>query len=304
MKRYFPPVFLAILCVGCLLPASAQVKPADVENMKTAMPEHPVAKPKQERKLLVFSKTNGFRHGSIPFGIKAVQLMGEQTGAFSVTATEDESYFEPETLKQFDAVLMLNTTGEVFRPKKWPDDPAQKQEAQQREERLKQSLVNFVKNGGGLAGFHSATDTYKRWDEYNKMMGGAFAGHPWHMEVPVRLLDEDHPLNKIFDGQGFTVRDEIYQFRDDTAQPTDRRMLLSLDPTWDQLKRGKRKDNFYPISWVASYGKGRTFYCSLGHRNEIYWNPKVLAHYLAGLQYALGDLDVADSPIEVSAASE
>ena len=66
---------------------------------------------------------------------------------------------------------------------------------------------------------HSATDTYKNWKEFNDMMGGAFAGHPWHMDVPIRLIDKDHPLNKVFEGEGFTIKDEIYQFRNDTAQP-------------------------------------------------------------------------------------
>ena len=92
---------------------------------------------------------------------------------------------------------------------------------------------------------------------------------------------------------------EIYQFRDDTASPTERKMLLSLDPSWDQLGKGKRKDGFYPVSWISSYGKGRTFYCSLGHRNEIYHNPHVLEHYLAGFQYILGDLAADATPAKV-----
>ncbi len=278
------------------------VKPEVVEKIKAALPDEAPAKPKKPRKVLIFSKTNGFRHGSIPVGALSLTMLGEKTGAYEAVHSEDESMFEPKTLAQFDAVIMLNTTGEVFRPRQLPKDADQKKAALEREERLKQSLVDFVKSGKGLAGTHSATDTYKRWDEYNKMVGGAFAGHPWHTEVPVRLLDPDHPLNKVFGGQGFTVRDEIYQFRNDTADPSDRRMLLSLAPDWDQISKGNRQDGFYPVSWIAKYGKGRTFYCSLGHRDEIYYNPVVLEHYLAGFQYALGDFDVPDEPIEVATA--
>ena len=73
-------------------------------------------------------------------------------------------------------------------------------------------------------------------------------------------------------------------------------MLLSLDGSKMNLKRNDGRKEFYPISWVSPYGKGRTFYCSLGHRNEIYYNPLVLKHYLAGFQYALGDLDGDGSP--------
>jgi len=280
--------------------APKEAKPAEVEKVKAALPKEAPAKPKQERKVLLFSKTNGFRHGSIPIAAKALALLGESTGAYSAVHTEDESYFDPEKLKQFDLVIMVNTTGEVFRPRKLPKDKAERKAALEREERLKQSLVDFVTSGGGLAGVHSATDTYKRWDKYNEMMGGAFAGHPWHALVPVRNLDPDHPLNKVFDGEGFAVKDEIYQFRNDTAQPDGRRMLLSLDPSKMDLKKGSRKDNFYPISWISNFGKGRTFYCSLGHRNEIYWNPQVLRHYLAGFQYALGDLDAPAEPQKVT----
>ena len=136
------------------------------------------------------------------------------------------------------------------------------------------------------------------------MMGGAFDGHPWHMKVPVRLLDPDHPLTKVFGGQGFTVVDEIYQFRADTANPADRRMLLSLDPNWEGIAKGKRKDRFYPISWINRYGQGRVFYCSLGHRNEIYYNPVILEHYLAGFQYVLGDLAAKDAPIDIERGTD
>lgn len=274
----------------------AQVKPDVIEKIKEALPKEAPAKPKQPRKVLIFSKTNGFRHGSIATGAVSLAMLGKTTGAYTAVHSEDDSMFEPETLKQFDAVIMLNTTGELFRPKKLPSDPEEKKKALAREERLKKSLVDFVKGGGGLAGTHSATDTYKRWKQYNDMMGGAFAGHPWHQDVPIRNLRPDHPLNAAFAGEGFTVKDEIYQFRDDTALKSDRLMLLSLDGEKMDLSKGKRKDGFYPISWLSKYGKGRTFYCSLGHRNEIYYNPKVLRHYLAGFQYVLGDLEADATP--------
>jgi type 1 glutamine amidotransferase len=245
---------------------------------------------------LIFSKTNGFRHDSIPVGALSLTLMGEKTGAYTAVHTEDESVFEPESLRQFDAVIMLNTTGDVFLPKEPPSDPAQRQAAAEREERLKGSLVDFVKGGKGLAGMHSATDTYHNWKEYNQMMGGAFVSHPWHQEVPIRNLDPQNPVNKPFAGEGFKVTDEIYQFRNDTALPSERRMLLALDPEQMDLSAGDRKDGFYPVSWLSTHGDGRTFYCSLGHRDEIYHNPKVLQHYLAGIQYVLGDLEADVAP--------
>ena len=190
----------------------------------------------------------------------------------------------------FDAVIVLNTTGEVFKSKQ-----------EGREARLQKSLVDFVKGGGGLAGIHSATDTYKNWKEYNDMMGGAFAGHPWHTKIQVKNLDPKHPLTAAFGGKDFEVADEIYQFRQDTASPDERRMLLSLSGEIVDKAKGKfGKEGLYPIAWLDDYGKGRIFYCSLGHRDEIYWNPTVLAHYLAGIQFALGDLEADASPKKVA----
>ena len=119
-------VFSIILPAGILAAALAvstgqkakkgsTLKPGHAEKVAGAMPDKAPAKPKEARKVLVFSKTAGFRHGSIPTGVEAMRQMGKATGAFEVTATEDESFFEAEKLKEFDAVVFLNTTGEVFK---------------------------------------------------------------------------------------------------------------------------------------------------------------------------------------------
>lgn len=288
----------AAALLGSTLPAQdkGKLKPDVLKKIQEALPNKAPAKPKQARKVLIFSKTNGFRHGSIGVGAVALTLLGEKTGAYTADHSEDDAMFEPDKLKQYDAVIMLNTTGEIFLPKDGAE--RKKPEAKEREARLKESLVNFVQSGKGLAGTHSATDTYHNWGEYNKMMGGTFAGHPWHQKIPVKNLAPTHPLSQMIAGD-FEINDEIYQFRNDTALPTDRRMLLAMDTTKmkeTDVKKGGRKDGQYPISWVSRYGKGRTFYCSLGHRDEIYWNPVVLQHYLAGFQYALGDLEADATP--------
>ena len=282
----------AALVVALIPPAASQDKPDKFANrILEALPAKAPAQPKQPRKLLIFSKTAGFRHSSIPVGVRAITLMGDKTGAYTAHHTEDEVFFEPDKLKAFDAVLMLNTTGDVLRPR-----TGSKEEIAQREELLKKSLVEFVSGGKGLVGIHSATDTYHRWKEYNQMMGGVFAGHPWHTKVPIKNLEPQHPLNAAFGGKDFEITDEIYQFRQDTALPTERKFLLALDTQKMDVSKGNRKDGLYPVSWVSTYGPGRTFYCSLGHREEIFWNPLILQHYLAGIQYALGDLPADATP--------
>ncbi|MFT4638029.1 MAG: type 1 glutamine amidotransferase [Verrucomicrobiales bacterium] len=300
MKRSFSLYLALVACaivVGATITRSLAVKEEFVEKIMAALPKEAPAEPGAPRKVLVFSKTNGFRHGSIPTGILSLTKMGEKTGAFEVTASEDESVFEKESLDQFDAVIMLNTTGEVFLPKDGPADEAGKQKAKEREDSLKRNLLAFVREGKGLAGMHSATDTYKNWKEYNDMMGGAFVSHPWHEKVLLKNVDPKSPLNAAFNGEGFEVTDEIYMFRDDTALAKDRRMLLTLDPKMD-LSKGKRADGLYAVSWMDTYGRGRVFYCSLGHRDEIFWNEAVLKHYLAGIQFALGDLEAEATPLQ------
>ena len=292
---------LAALCLalGNLTgqPKEKAITPKVQAKIEAALPDKAPAEPKHDRKLLIFSKTNGFRHSSIPVGTVAITLLGKKTGAWTATHSEDDSVFEPESLKQYDAVLMLNTTGDIFRPSKMPTEAKAKEAALDREARLKESLVAFVKGGKGLAGTHSATDTYHKWGAYNDMMGGAFINHPWHTKVPVKNLAPKNPVNAAFDGKGFDITDEIYQFRNDTALSTGRKVLLALDTDkMDVSKGGTREDKQYAVSWISTYGKGRTFYCSLGHRDEIYHNPTILKHYLAGLQYALGDLEADATP--------
>lgn len=283
---------LGLLLAGWLAAgAAAPAQDKFLDKIEKALPDKAPATSKAKRKVLIYSKTAGFRHGSIPVGIKAISMMGDKTGAYLAYATEDESIFAPEKLSTFDAVFMLNTTGDCLRPKFEKGDKSAEKEAREKEETYKNSLLEFVLGGKGLMGCHSATDTYHNWKDYNKMMGGTFAGHPWHTKVPVKNLAPMHPLNAAFDGKDFEITDEIYQFRADTAQPSERLFLLSLDTQKMDVSKGNRPDGTYPVSWVATYGKGRTFYCSLGHRDEIYWNPTILEHYLAGLQYVLGDLN-------------
>ena len=256
----------------------------EIDKVAAALPEKAPAVPKSKHKILVYSKTQTFRHDSIPIGAKAIEMMGDKTGAYTTLHTEDESMFAPEKLKMFDAVLMLNTTSECLRSK---DGDKKK------EEEYKNALEEFVLSGKGLMGIHAAGDTYHNWKAYNKMMGGAFISHPWHTKVPVKNLEPNNPLTAAFGGKDFEITDEIYQFKPGTALASERLFLLQLDT--DKMGASAKGDGKtqppYPISWASSYGKGRTFYCSLGHRKEIYQNPVVLQYYLAGLQYVLGDLD-------------
>ena len=267
-----------------------------VEKIRAAVPASTQVPFKKKHEVLVFTKTAGFRHSSIPVGVECMKQLGTKTGLFNVTHTEDAGMFQPESLAKFDAVIFLNSTGPVFK-----DAPAG-------EDVLKKSLLDFVQSGKGVVGFHSAGDTYNDWKEYGDLMGTGFQEHPWGSGDTVRVknLDPKHPLNAAFKGEGLTIKDEIYKFLPGRAQPAERRMLLSLDANGTDLMRddkdkdGKPDRELYPIAWLSTFGKGRAFYCSLGHNDEVYWNPVVVQHYLAGIQYALGELPADATPKAVA----
>ena len=156
--------------------------------------------------------------------------------------------------------------------------------------------------GKGLVGSHAATDCFYSWKEFGDMMGGWFTGHPWTTEVPLKIDSPNHPLVRdVRPDKTFVIKDEIYQFgpRGDQHQPYSRdrlHVLLSLDASQFDVSKGNRADQDYAVSWVQNYGQGRVFYCSLGHFDEVYCDPTVLRHYLAGIQYALGDLPADATP--------
>ena len=176
-------------------------------------------------------------------------------------------------------------------------DEKAKKESEKHVERLQKSLMAFVKGGKGFVGIHAATDTFYNWPDYGDMIGAYFDGHPWgadrEVSIKVEPGQEKHPLVAMFDGKNQDFKEEIYQFK----APYDSKkvhMLLRLDPEKTDMKLGgiKRTDNDFGVAWARSWGKGRVFYCSLGHNEHIYWNPTILRHYLAGIQWAIGDYKV------------
>ena len=251
-----------------------------LQKILEALPKKATAKPAKSRKVLIFWRCEGFFHkGGIITGNKAVQLMGEKTGAYESVISEDMAMFDPGKLDQFDAVIFNNTTQLKF------NDP-----------KHRETLMKFIKGGKGIVGIHAATDNFPTWPEAAEMMGGLFAGHPWGGggTWAMKLDEPDHVLNKGFGGKGFWVKDEIYRMREPYTREN-LRILVSLDMTKEVNKKG-RPDNDNAVSWLREYGKGRLFYCSLGHNNSVFWTPGILQHYLDGIQYALGDLKADATP--------
>lgn len=288
----------AALFVVSQNPAVEQAPPGAAEKIAEALPGDAYAKPEKPRRLLVFSKTNGFRHASIVTGKMLLEEMGRKTGAFEAVISDDLEQFEKDKLAGYDAVCFLSTTQSVFLPPPNELDKMSgedKAAALERDARLKENLMSFLKSGGGFVGIHAATDTCYEWPEYGRMINGYFDGHPWNADkmvsVKVEPGQEKHPLVVMFEGRNVEFKEEIYQLKD----PYDSKavsMLLRLDTEkTDMTVEGiKRKDGDFGIAWARNWDDGRVFYSSLGHNHEIYWHPQVVRHYLAGIQWALGDL--------------
>jgi type 1 glutamine amidotransferase len=264
------------------------VKADELQNITKALDAVKArARPPQPRKVLVLSLTKGFRHGHIPLSAQAFEMLGRKTGAFEAVLTDDVSYFAPDKLKGFDAVLFNSNTGEIFEGR---DD-------------LKAALADFVKGGKGMVGVHAVADCCTKWKEFGDMMGGCFNSHPKQggkilVKMAVKLDEPKHPLLEAFKGRDFEITEEIFQFREPYARAK-LRVLLSVDAAKMTLDPGatKQKDGDYPVSWIRACEKGRVFYCALAHERSTFWNPTVLQYYLDGIQFALGDLkfDAADT---------
>ncbi|MEU9403638.1 ThuA domain-containing protein [Streptomyces sp. NPDC048242] len=221
------------------------------------------ARPTDSGRVLVFSKTAGFRHDSIPDGIAAVQQLGATDG-LTVDATEDAGAFTARNLRRYDAVVFLSTTGDVLNP------------AQQR------AFEGYIRQGGGYVGVHAAADTEYDWPFYGGLAGAYFQSHPAIQPATVVVEDHAHPSTAQLPTR-WERTDEWYNYRSD---PRDRaHVLASLD---ESTYSGGTMNGDHPIAWCQEYQGGRAFYTGGGHTKESYADPAFRAHLLGGLRWATG----------------
>ena len=254
------------------------------------------------KRVLVVTVTEGFRHSSIPTAEKVLAKLAEDTGAFTVDYARVEptdpqckgddgkpdkakveaaikavlaEKMSAEALKQYDAVIFANTTGDL----PLPDN---------------QAFVDWIKSGKGFVGMHAAADTFPGFPGYIEMMGAHFKTHAAQLEVKPIIQDTECPACAHF-GKDWKVYDEIYQMQN--FDPAKVHGLLTLDRKPDVKDPSP---GVYPVAWCKEYGKGRVFYTSLGHREDV-WdpnfpnrkNPKEVAeayqkHILVGIKWVLG----------------
>jgi type 1 glutamine amidotransferase len=237
--------------VACSAPAAQPTSSVDSTSLSTpptTSPTQTTATTTTPIRVLVFYKTAGFRHDSIPVGIEAVTALGEEHG-FAVSPSDDASIFTEAGLSGFEVIVFLNTTGDIL------------------ESSEEQAMEGFIRDGNGFVGIHSATDTEYAWAWYGELVGTYVEGHPAIQPATVNIVAPGHP---IMDGlpAAFDRVDEWYNFRDvPEAEVT---VLATLDETTYQ---GGTMGEDHPITWAHEYDGGRSFYTAMGHTEESYTEP-------------------------------
>lgn len=217
----------------------------------------------KQKKILVFSKTAGFRHGAaIEAGKKTFMQFGVDN-KFKIDTTENADAFTASNLKQYTAVVFLCTTGNVL------NDEQQ------------QAFEQFIKAGGGFMGLHSAADTEYDWPWFGRLNGAYFKSHPKQQEAIFNIVDS----NNIATAHLPTVWkrfDELYNFK---SFESDLHILITID---ESSYTGGANGQFHPMSWYHQFDGGRAFYTALGHDNKSYDDPLYVQHILGGLKYVMG----------------
>lgn len=216
--------------------------------------------------MLVFTRTAGFRHDSIPSGVAAVRALGRQNG-FGVDATEDPGAFTDAGLARYRAVVWLSTSGDVLGPA---------EEA---------AFQRYVTTGGGYVGVHAAAATETRWRWYGSLLGGArFVRHSTPKRATIQVIDRSHASTRSLPNR-WRRRDEWYAFR---ASPRPRAHVLAriAESTYRPGRATMRPE--HPIAWCRRVGVGRAWYTAGGHTRASYREPLFLEHLLGGIATASG----------------
>lgn len=221
-------------------------------------------------RVLIFSKTAGYHHESIPEGIAAIQKLGSQNN-FDVDTTSNADWISEDSLGKYAAVVFLSTTGNILNNYQEAD------------------LERYIQSGGGFVGIHAAADAEYDWGWYGRLVGGYFFTHPGirdsfpNVQPGVfQVVDKDNASTKAFP-DNWKHTDEFYSFK---KMDSDVHVLLKVDES--SFKGGYMNGN-HPMSWYHDYDGGRSWYTNLGHTKESFTEDLVLKHILGGIQYAIGD---------------
>jgi type 1 glutamine amidotransferase len=253
-------IALGLTCLGC----SASTAPPPEICPATSGAPLAVSVAHASFRVLVFSRTTGFRHASIPAGIAAIEVLGAYHD-FAVEATEAPTVFGDSSLSRFAAVVFLNTTGDVL------DSVEQA------------AFERFIRSGHGFVGVHSASDTEFGWPWYHALLGATFKSHPAIQQATVTIADTAHASTRDLPNPWIRT-DEWYNF---TAQPTGVTLLAQVE---ESTYTGGTMGTVHPVSWYHTYDGGRAWYTAMGHTACSYAERVFLDHLLGGIEWAAGGL--------------
>jgi type 1 glutamine amidotransferase/sugar phosphate isomerase/epimerase len=258
------------------------VPPEHRSAIEAGLPRKAPAAPKKPRKLLVIdlSPQGGYYHKTVAHANLAIELLAKYTRAFEPVFNNDLDNLKYPKIRQYDAVFLNSVVGDVFAD---PD--------------VLNGLLRFVREGGGVAGIHGTTYASTNLPEFGEMMGGQTGPHRIE-KATLKIDDPSSPLTKSFGGKDFVYTDEYYHFLPDGPYSREKqRVLLSIKVDDEHLKNWQvRPDNDYGLSWIKSYGKGRVFNCAMGHTPTFFSTAPLAEHFLAGIQFVLGDLEADTTP--------
>jgi type 1 glutamine amidotransferase len=224
--------------------------------------------PRQRPRILVFSRTTGFRHDSISAGVQAVREIC-QSQDFEVIATEDAAAFARDTLAGFAVIVFLNTSGDVL------DDFQQA------------AFERYIRGGGGFVGVHAAADTEHDWAWFGLLVGARFKSHPAVQPAILDVVDAEHPAMRLVPRR-WPRTDEWYNFHEPPRASI--RVLLRLD---ESTYSGGEMPGGHPAAWCHEFEGGRAFYTAGGHTSESFAEPLFRQHLLGAIRWAAG---LGDAP--------
>ncbi|KRG68196.1 Crp/Fnr family transcriptional regulator [Pseudoxanthomonas dokdonensis] len=243
---------------GCQHQPAASAAPAHAGSDATAIASA------QSPRILVFSRTRGWRHDSIPTAIATLRLLATQQG-LQMDASEDPGLFTPQSLARYRAVVFASTTRDVL------DDAQQA------------ALQAFIRDGGGFMGIHAAADTEYDWPWYGELVGAWFANHPPDGLRSSQVTFADAGMTD--DGQPWPVTDEFYNYKRNPRGQPQLQVIATLD---ESRYEGGRMGADHPIAWCRPWQGGRSWYTGLGHDAALYADPVFRRHLARGLAFATG----------------
>jgi type 1 glutamine amidotransferase len=282
---------VAQLSRGIPIKGPDRLTPEEREKITAATPQKSAATPKASRRLLIYDANIGYGganggHRSIPAANMAIELFAK-TGAYEAVFSNDLENFKYDRIKKFDAVFLNNTVGQIF------VDPE-----------VRAGLSRFVREGGGLAGYHGTSHASMDWAEFGEILGAVEGSHREPTEMAtVKIDDPASPLVAAFGGKSFVHQDEFYRFVEPPLSRDKVHVLMSLDIEKTDLNQGRgcgrpcvRPDADYALSWIHNYGKGRVFFTALGHTPAFFSSANLNDFFFRGIQFVLGDLDADTTP--------